>query len=99
VIRIEAVYALPEYQYEVTLELEQRARVADALQVLAGHEGFADLDLETMPVGIYGETVSRTRLLEDGDRLELYRSLQVDPMTARRQRAEQQASTKRKPRR
>lgn len=90
-IRVEAVYALPEYQYEVQLELEDDACVADALAALAACEGFADLDLTSAPVGIYGREVSRERRLEAGDRLEIYRPLEMDPMTARRQRAQRQA--------
>ena len=89
-ICVEAVYALPEYQYEERLELADGACVADALAALAGCEGFADLDLASAPIGIYGREVSRERLLEAGDRLEIYRPLVVDPMTSRRQRAQRQ---------
>ena len=78
-MRIDAVSALPEHQYEVTLELMDGPRAADALAVLAGHDGFADLDLDTVPIGIFGEPVGRDRVLEDGDRLECYRPLKVDP--------------------
>ncbi len=90
-VRVEAVYALPEYQYEEQLELVEGACVADALTALASCEGFADLDLTSVPVGIYGQEVPRERRLEAGDRLEIYRPLQLDPMTARRQRAQRQA--------
>ena len=89
-ICIDAVYALPQYQYQVQLELLDGACVNDALAALATHEGFADLDLAAVPVGIYGREVSRERCLEAGDRLEVYRPLEVDPMTARRQRAQRQ---------
>lgn len=90
-VHVEAVYALPEYQYEEQLELVDGACVADALAALAGCEGFADLDLTSVPVGIYGQEVLRERVLEAGDRLEIYRPLEVDPMTARRQRALRQS--------
>jgi putative ubiquitin-RnfH superfamily antitoxin RatB of RatAB toxin-antitoxin module len=38
-------------------------------------------------VGIYGEACGRERLVEDGDRIELYRPLAVDPKDSRRMRA------------
>ena len=88
---VEAVYALPEHQYEVQLELDDDARVVDALAALAALEGFADLDLAAVAVGIYGREVSREQRLETGDRLEIYRPLEMDPMSARRQRAQRQA--------
>ncbi len=91
VVLIEAVYALPGCQYEVQLELADGACVADALAALATCEGFAELDLVSVPVGIYGREVARARRLEAGDRLEIYRPLQLDPMTARRQRALRQS--------
>lgn len=90
-IRVEAVYALAEYQYQERLELAEGARVRDALEALADRAGFAELDLESVPLGIFGEPVSRERVLADGDRLEIYRALRIDPMAARRRRADRQA--------
>ena len=90
-VSIEAVYALPEHQYEVQLELDDGARVVDALAALATREGFADLDLASVAVGIYGREVPREQRLVAGDRLEIYRPLKMDPMSARRQRAQRQA--------
>lgn len=90
-IRIEAVYALPDYQYEEELTLPDGACVNDALEALASCPGFSELDLAAVPVGIFGEPVARRRSLAEGDRLEIYRPLKMDPLAARRQRAEQQA--------
>ena len=39
-------------------------------------------------VGIWGRACAMTRRLEDGDRVELYRPLMVEPKEARRVRAE-----------
>jgi len=46
-----------------------------------------ELDLDRAPLGIYGERVSEDTLLKEGDRVEIYRPLQQDPMELRRQRA------------
>ncbi len=58
-----------------------------ALRQAACHAAFDGLNLDRMPVGVYGERVDRDRLLRAGDRIELYRPLLLDPKQARRQRA------------
>ncbi|MDY0329945.1 MAG: RnfH family protein [Thiomonas sp.] len=63
------------------------ATVAQALQLsgmLAAHPELATLDIG---YGIDGRRVALQRVLQDGDRIDLCRALQVDPMTARRLRA------------
>ena len=87
-IRVEVVYALPDVQYLQAVTLPIGATVADALQAVAEREGFRELDLFAMPVGVYGEACEPERYLVDGDRVELYRPLILDPKEARRLRAE-----------
>ncbi len=43
--------------------------------------------IEGRTLGVFGRAVTADAPLADGDRLELYLPLQVDPKTARRQRA------------
>jgi putative ubiquitin-RnfH superfamily antitoxin RatB of RatAB toxin-antitoxin module len=91
-MRVEVAYALPDAQYVMELTLADGATVADALSRVKTAPGFVDLDLEQMRVGIYGSVVlDRTQRLEEGDRVEVYRPLTVDPMTARRLRANRKA--------
>ena len=85
-IRVHAVYALRERQTVVELEVREGATVRELLEVLRSNPTFAALDLDTMPVGIYGVRVDRDRRLVAGDRVELYRALEVDPKEARRRR-------------
>ena len=42
-------------------------------------------------LGVWGKLCNEQRLLRDGDRVELYRPLRVDPMDARRERQRTQA--------
>ncbi|MBU6211060.1 MAG: RnfH family protein [Gammaproteobacteria bacterium] len=90
--------ALPSWQGELPLTLESGATVEDLLRHaqpwLARHiesAGQAAAD-ETWwreaPVGIFGERCDRSRTLAEGDRVELYLPLKVDPKAARRQRAQ-----------
>lgn len=84
---IEVAYALAERQHLLTLTLAAGATVADALRVAAAHPPFDQLDLEAAAVGIFGDRVGRERTLEDGDRVEIYRPLRIDPREARRRRS------------
>ena len=86
-VEVEVVYALPERQYRVELKLPDGATVADALAAVADAVPFDSLDLDQVPVGVFGDRASRQRRLESGDRVEIYRPLQIDPREARRRRA------------
>lgn len=44
--------------------------------------------------GIFGEVCDRSRRIESGDRIELYRALEVDPKEARRARARERQTEK-----
>ncbi|WP_233254859.1 RnfH family protein [Limnohabitans sp. T6-5] len=46
--------------------------------------------LKFMQPGIWGHKVAWTALVQEGDRVELYRPLKVDPKVARRQRFKRQ---------
>ncbi len=86
-ITVEVVYARPERQDLVSLTLPAGATVAEALAQVADRTPFATLDLARMPVGVFGDRVAHSRRLVQGDRVELYRPLVIDPREARRRRA------------
>lgn len=90
-ITIHVAYALPDVQFEEEVGLNEGACVADALAAVADIEPFSTLDLSVLPVGVFNQVVKdRSRKLRDGDRVEIYRELLIDPMTARQQRAKVQ---------
>lgn len=77
---------------EWALQLEPGARVADALaaSVAAGHLA---QDAASQPLcGIWGRAVPPEAVVCDGDRVELYRPLTVDPKVARRERFAKQGA-------
>ena len=86
-MRVEVAYAAAERQVLVALDVDAGATVETALRQAAGHAAFEDLDLDCMPVGVYGKQVDRGRRLRPGDRVELYRPLLLEPKEARRRRA------------
>jgi hypothetical protein len=93
---VEVIYALPERAVVKAYRLRAPATVADALALAASDPDFAAIDVTGSAVGIFGRTVPTGRMLQPGDRLELYRALPADPKDARRkrvQRARAQRST------
>ncbi len=87
-ISIELAYATPERQWLETLLLARGSTVADALDKSDVFNVFPHLDKSTLTLGIFSKRVELTTLLQAGDRLEIYRPLQVDPKVARKRRAE-----------
>ncbi|MEZ5458803.1 MAG: RnfH family protein [Steroidobacteraceae bacterium] len=101
-IRCEVVQAWPGAAWSLELSLPEGATVADALRA-ARAESLADavdrsgerqIDWNAR-VGIFGEVCSPERRLEDGDRIELYRPLAVDPKESRRARAQRSQRARR----
>ena len=81
--RVEIVNALPDGYQRQIIDLADGASVGDALA--AAHVQVPAQGI--VAVAIYGVVVQPTRLLEDGDRLELLRPLLADPKENRRRRA------------
>lgn len=86
-MRIEVVYALPDEQVLLTVELSAGATVRHAIEtsgILARHPR---IDLASDAVGVFGKIAKLDDPLRDGDRVEIYRPLTMDPKDARRKRA------------
>ena len=86
-IDIEVAYALAQSQVIVPVRIRAGTGAADAVRQSGLLERFPDIDLETASVGVFGVRVSPCAPLAPGDRVEIYRPLQVDPKQARRNRA------------
>jgi len=71
---------------EVSLHLAADSTVLQALHASGFLQLFPALDQASMRVGIWGHQVDLGQTLLDTDRVEIYRSLSVDPKEARRKR-------------
>lgn len=89
---IEIAYALPDRQRIVRLEFVDGITAGEAVRAARLADEFPELSIRQLPIGIYGEIVPQDRVLQPGDRVEIYRELRMDPREARRQRAAQQSS-------
>jgi len=88
-IRVEVVYAEPQRRILRVATLPAGASVGEAIR-LSGIRDVLPADFEPTSIGIFGRIVVSAALLSDGDRIELYRPLKVDPKQARHRRAEKQ---------
>jgi uncharacterized protein len=95
-INVTLVYSpAPRVLREIALRLPVGARVSDALAACALDVRFAEALSEPhmlVDVGVWGKRVALTRVLENEDRVEIYRPLRVDPKVARRERFKKQGA-------
>ncbi len=88
-ITVEVVYARPDRQALVEVSLEEGATLEAAIGASGIAARFPHDDLSKCRVGVWGRITERDALLEDGDRVEIYRPLVRDPRDARRERAKE----------
>jgi len=74
-------------------QTDDKATVKAALQFLCTQsEPFATQSSLGWQTAVWGKPVERTHVLKEGDRLEVLRSLRVDPKVARRERFQKQGA-------
>ena len=86
-MKIQIAYINTETEFLEEINASQNITVREAI-IQSGVLGrFPEISLEQNKVGIFGELVDLNYELADGDRVEIYRPLSMDPMEARRLRA------------
>jgi putative ubiquitin-RnfH superfamily antitoxin RatB of RatAB toxin-antitoxin module len=86
-IVVEVVHAEAERQTVVRVELPRNSSVRQAIE-LSGIAGtLSKGTIDSCPLGVFGNKVGPDRIVQDGDRIEIYRPLLLNPMEARRHRA------------
>ena len=89
-LNITIVYSpAPREVQEKQIAVNSGCTVLQALQQASMLEIALD---EGNTVGIWGKKTSPSHVLEDQDRIEIYRPLQVDPKVARRERFQKQGA-------
>ena len=83
-MQVEVVLALPASVDATTVRLPAGATVRDAIAA-SGVAERHEVDLDA--VGVFGRRVAADTRLADGDRVEVYRPLLLDPKEQRRRRA------------
>lgn len=83
-MKIGIAYALPQRQAWFDIEVPDGATIRDAIERSGILKQFPDIDLETQKVGVYGKLSPLNTVLNDGDRVEIYRPIICDPKTVPR---------------
>ncbi len=87
-MRVEVAYAASASDaFLAELELADGATVEQAIRASGVLSRFPEINLADCRVGVFSERCPLDRRLRAGDRVEIYRSLLVDPKQARRRRA------------
>lgn len=94
---VEVAFALPTKQRLVALQVPQGTTARQSVALANLPQLFPELPEDTFskaPLGIFGKALRNpdTQTLRAGDRVEVYRPLQIDPKAARLERAKRQAS-------
>jgi uncharacterized protein len=86
-LQVQVVYALPDRQVLIELEVPRGTRVEQAVAQSALAERFTEIAARPLVCAIYGRPVLNSYVLRQGDRVEILRPLRVDPKESRRQAA------------
>ena len=92
-VNVEVAYATPEKQVIIPVNLQDDAQLIEAITISGIMYMFPELEkihdegLFELKVGIFSKPCDLGQQVVEGDRIEIYRPLQVDPKDARRQRA------------
>jgi uncharacterized protein len=94
-VHVEVVHSALARQVDgIALVLPVASTVRDAL-VASGFLERHGLMIDAVHCGVWGRRCDPARVLRDGDRVEIYRALAVDPKEARRLRYKSQRKEKR----
>lgn len=83
-MEIGVAYATPLQQVWLTVNVPDGATVKDAIDKSGILVQFPEIDLENQKVGVFGKVVALDVVLEEGQRVEIYRPITADPKTVRR---------------
>ena len=97
-ITVEVAYALPHQQKIIALLVAPGTCALQAVERSGIAKHFPEIDPATAKMGIFGQSLgtkglatAASHVLNEGDRVEIYRPLISDPKDARRKRAEKAA--------
>ena len=88
-MEVEVAYARPDRQRIVTLQVPEGTTMSEAARLSGIDELFPEINLDEIDMGIFGKVIKKPaeHPLREGDRVELYRPLKIDPKQARLNRA------------
>jgi putative ubiquitin-RnfH superfamily antitoxin RatB of RatAB toxin-antitoxin module len=89
-IQIEIAFADEQTQIVIPISVPDICSVETALQYSGVLIQLPRIDLTKNKVGIFGKICPLSTFVQSGDRVEIYRSLMIDPKKNRKNRAQRQ---------
>ena len=86
-MNVEVAYALPHSQRIVELSVAAGTTAREAVIQSGIDKSYPEIDLQAADLGVFGKSVKDAYELQSGDRVEIYRPLEIDPKESRKQRA------------
>jgi putative ubiquitin-RnfH superfamily antitoxin RatB of RatAB toxin-antitoxin module len=86
-IHIEVVYGTSADQSLIELKVPSGTTLIEAIRLSGITRQYPEIDLKNSVKGIFSKVADDDRVLQEHDRVEIYRPLKVDPKEARRERA------------
>lgn len=84
---VEIVFAAPDRQLLKCILVNSAETVAGVVARSGLREAFPESEINGLALGIWGRVVAPNTRVKEGDRIEIYRPLELDPRAARRQLA------------
>ncbi|WP_296935251.1 RnfH family protein [uncultured Marinobacter sp.] len=88
-MQVEVAYARPDRQEIVPVNVPEGTTALEAAKLSGITDIFPEIDPDTIDMGVFGKVIKdpAAHVLREGDRVELYRPLKIDPKQARLNRA------------
>ena len=83
-MKVSVVFATPQKQTILSVELPDGATVQQALHASGILKKRPEIDADNLTVGVWGKVAKLDAVLEDGARVEIYRPITCDPKTVKR---------------
>lgn len=88
-INVQVIYPLPSEQITFTVSVEQGSNAQQAIEASGILVKYPEIELKKNKLGVYSRLIKLDTVVEDGERIEIYRPLIADPKEMRKRRADQ----------
>lgn len=78
-MKVAVAYAQPRRQAWLEVDVPEGATLREAIERSGVLQQFPEIDLATQKVGIFSKITPLGNVLNEGDRVEIYRALTCDP--------------------
>lgn len=85
-ITVELIYLADDEQFHQSHSVAEGSTVQDVLTASDLLRNHPEWDINTLAIGIFSKKVALSHIVQQGDRIELYRSLVIDPKESRRKK-------------